>query len=821
MANPQKRQLPVKTESFPPSGVKKQKFDDTASSTFSTENTSTIASISADLNPLDDANVLRFQRRAMCLTIAEKNRLIDSLQHSVDQSSKQRSRAESRLSSMIESFDQLQTDLQILLDRVAPNLHQSNYQAVKQERFGSSSLQSDAILRLLQSDDNDSNMADDSSDHDNEWDSALRSKRSHIQTIFHNVIDVLQKQQAPQPVNFDSLTSSLEKQHREDNRLISSIRTSLAATEQKLVESEQKAQALQDEIKKALRQRDRFELDCSMARKAVEAAESQIGKNGPILSASPNAGTHSSPRSSPDSLVSSSQLDETRVELSDMSAENELLQTQITNLYEEIRQLRAERDEANIALTNVQAPGASDEIVLASHQYRSLVAESTKMKADIESLNAAVDAGTQEVAEQKALNEKDREHFKQQIDRITKAFQEKESSMIQTVAEAREACANAEHERDGAVQSKSISITEAEETQARLRALVEQLQTQLHEAHNSLAAYTSFIDPNQRRFIHSERHWFSLFHHKQQQWRKLEAFLISQLGESQLTKVRQECESLDSILSVDLERAIEGEFVDDSGLSDELDELATSQTELNERLAKALISLAEAEKERQVWREEKLSATTQASIVRTEILALKRNVNFKTEEIEKLREHNLSLSNQVRSQEDASRAKDIALATAHQTIKDLKKSIDELTSKLDKVTLELATAQQQITSYKSKYNAEVHKISALQDKSIKQSNDLHNQISNLNSQLTKAKQQSSGQSSVQSNGGTGDELLVVKRRLKCSVCSKNDKDTVITKCWHLFCHGCVEENLTTRNRKCPGCKTKFDKNDVQRVYGLE
>ncbi len=54
--------------------------------------------------------------------------------------------------------------------------------------------------------------------------------------------------------------------------------------------------------------------------------------------------------------------------------------------------------------------------------------------------------------------------------------------------------------------------------------------------------------------------------------------------------------------------------------------------------------------------------------------------------------------------------------------------------------------------------------------------------------------------------------------LRCSVCRDRFKSVAITRCFHLFCKECIEENLRTRHRKCPACGEKFGQDDVRSVY---
>ncbi|WOL06239.1 hypothetical protein Cni_G14971 [Canna indica] len=54
--------------------------------------------------------------------------------------------------------------------------------------------------------------------------------------------------------------------------------------------------------------------------------------------------------------------------------------------------------------------------------------------------------------------------------------------------------------------------------------------------------------------------------------------------------------------------------------------------------------------------------------------------------------------------------------------------------------------------------------------------------------------------------------------LKCSICLDRQKEVVIAKCYHLFCHQCVQRTINNRQRKCPTCGLSFGPNDVKPIY---
>lgn len=55
-------------------------------------------------------------------------------------------------------------------------------------------------------------------------------------------------------------------------------------------------------------------------------------------------------------------------------------------------------------------------------------------------------------------------------------------------------------------------------------------------------------------------------------------------------------------------------------------------------------------------------------------------------------------------------------------------------------------------------------------------------------------------------------------KLRCPCCNMRDKETVLTKCFHVFCYECLKMRYDTRQRKCPKCNCAFGANDFHRIY---
>lgn len=62
------------------------------------------------------------------------------------------------------------------------------------------------------------------------------------------------------------------------------------------------------------------------------------------------------------------------------------------------------------------------------------------------------------------------------------------------------------------------------------------------------------------------------------------------------------------------------------------------------------------------------------------------------------------------------------------------------------------------------------------------------------------------------------ECTALRKMVNCNVCHTRLKDRIITKCNHIFCSQCIEANLATRHRKCPGCAERFGAGDVKPFF---
>ncbi|KAH9872876.1 hypothetical protein J1614_005270 [Plenodomus biglobosus] len=69
-----------------------------------------------------------------------------------------------------------------------------------------------------------------------------------------------------------------------------------------------------------------------------------------------------------------------------------------------------------------------------------------------------------------------------------------------------------------------------------------------------------------------------------------------------------------------------------------------------------------------------------------------------------------------------------------------------------------------------------------------------------------------------SSGNQSSETAMMEAMIQCQICKTKIKDTLIKTCGHVFCHGCVQDRLNNRARKCPNCGKAFGANDTMKIH---
>lgn len=123
----------------------------------------------------------------------------------------------------------------------------------------------------------------------------------------------------------------------------------------------------------------------------------------------------------------------------------------------------------------------------------------------------------------------------------------------------------------------------------------------------------------------------------------------------------------------------------------------------------------------------------------------------------------------------------------------------------------------EINKMVSKFNQLSEELKTSKQNQLKLNNKLEEKDVEI-MKLTKYKNLANQQNGNGVGSINEEELDGFRSMVKCSVCSKNWKDTAITVCGHVFCNLCTKERLNARLRRCPSCNKGFSSNDLLNIH---
>ncbi|XP_077996281.1 E3 ubiquitin-protein ligase BRE1A-like [Glandiceps talaboti] len=196
-------------------------------------------------------------------------------------------------------------------------------------------------------------------------------------------------------------------------------------------------------------------------------------------------------------------------------------------------------------------------------------------------------------------------------------------------------------------------------------------------------------------------------------------------------------------------------------------------------------------------REEKDVLADQVSTLQTQVEAQNQVVR-KLEEKERILQNNITtMEKELGLRQQALEINKRKAVDASQNATDGKKLVDRFQN-------QVSALQTKITERASEVEQHAHKYRRCQE-----------EIASLRRKLERARRIELA--------GSADEILMeevrtYKAQLTCPCCNVKRKDTVLTKCFHVFCSECIKTRYETRQRKCPECNAGFGANDYHRIY---
>jgi chromosome segregation ATPase len=249
-----------------------------------------------------------------------------------------------------------------------------------------------------------------------------------------------------------------------------------------------------------------------------------------------------------------------------------------------------------------------------------------------------------------------------------------------------------------------------------------------------------------------------------------------------------------------------------SDLSVKYDEVTDQVSKLQEKLGIHEAELNKVVTENNRWNIEKNHWASQKLALENEIQTLK-DSQAAHEASE------LALKKQYEKMKEIAHSKDEKLAELSRESASLKHKLDKppIPGSSSSLVLTNGELSKQVSMLESRVNELIEKNMKLEHEKSQLSQDLNSankKILKRKDEMKLAREKSG--TPIRIFDDSKEEMLV--RYMTCTQCNINLKDTVITKCFHLFCRSCIDVNIKNRNRKCPSCNLTYGESDVHTVY---
>ncbi|CAB3401664.1 unnamed protein product [Caenorhabditis bovis] len=187
--------------------------------------------------------------------------------------------------------------------------------------------------------------------------------------------------------------------------------------------------------------------------------------------------------------------------------------------------------------------------------------------------------------------------------------------------------------------------------------------------------------------------------------------------------------------------------------------------------------------------------------------------------------HNKTMQQQVRVNEFELQTLRLATQKSNEIIDHKTAENAQLTVQLEKnrkTIIELGNARDSFKARLEKAEAQYKTTQELLQKKASQVESCANKLRRVEEELSSLRKKYERLQKSEKYGSTDavlyEELKQIKESQKCPSCKVNPKDTILLKCFHLFCETCIKLRYDTRQRKCPKCNCGFGANDFHRAY---
>ena len=632
---------------------------------------------------------------------------------------------------------------------------------------------------------------------------------------------------------------SVMRKGREQREECVRLRQRQVLEEERRLRAEDERERVETELRKAQRKLDKVEKDReAMMKKHKDDMASMVKREDGGSAVKKEEATSSSSSSSTPlasyediahSAASVEQLEQEKVELTEQLT---VAQTKLTQRTTELTTAKAQLAKQQQELNKLHTDGLSEAAIRETKEYKMAQTELARWRDEREQLRVLVEKYAREMAEREAVWQREREEREREKERMLKGWQEKEERAKASMDETMRDKVRAERERDELMirvrEQGDRGVEARSKDESERRRQLEDMERVIREQEMEIRAMRDRMTASERQ----DSRWILKAHKLQKQLDALTQNNPLSPSSSTTTALSSRCRQLEEQLAAVASdpQLLATLSETNASLMSELDEIAQSHSEVERKLSEYIVALSEKERERSRLNDQRLKFETKETLLRGECNLLKQQVALTADERKKREDERRAWAEWKAEAEEMERRWNELKAAQERRGQELSLALREVRAREKKVTEEkegLLRASEKKSALIDEREAELTELRAKYEKAKLLWNQCESKVNKLEAERKDLKERLTTARQVAAAADEADlspmeiEIRQLKRRLKCSVCNENDKEVVIGKCYHLFCHQCVDNNLKARHRKCPGCGVKFDQSDVHTVYGLQ
>ena len=838
---------------------------------------------SLDDKPHSESNVaiLQHQNRYMLFHIREKDRRLAESEQRERQWEQRLARRDQAVALLLQGWDEMMADVQLVQRRLGGDeAAEDGGMLVSTHRSGKR--KRNAVLRLLVNSadsgggvddvemspqDEQTDDGDEVDDEQSELQRSVHARVAAMHTVVAALVDRIERDRE-QSRRYEAIVKEgvkegdeayvwvekceeLERRLEAANRANSSVmrdgrerreecvrlRQQLVLEEERRLRAEDERERVETELRKAQRKLDKVEKDReTMLMKHKDAMASMVKREdggGGVKKEETASSSSSTTLTAFDALTHSAasveQLEQEKIELTEQLT---AAQSKLTQRTTELTTLKAQLAKQQQELNKLHTEGLSEAAIKETKEYKMAQTEVARWRDERELLRVIVEKYSREMAEREAVWQREREEREKEKERMVKGWQEKDERAKSAMDETMRDKVTAQKERDELLirlreqGDKGVEVRGKDE--AERRRLLEEMERVIRQQEMEIRAMRDRMTSSERQ----DSRWILKAHKLQKQLDSLTQTNPLSPNSSTTTALTSRCRQLEEQLAAVASdpQLLATLSETNASLMSELDEIAQSHSEVERKLNEYVVALSEKERERSRLNDQRLKFETKETLLRGECNLMKQQVALTADERRKREEERRAWAEWKTEAEDLERRWNELKAALERRGQELSLALREVRAREKKLGEEregLLRTNEKKTKLIDEREAELTELKAKYEKAKLLWNQCDAKVSKLEAERKDLKERLATARQVAAAVDEADmspvevEIRQLKRRLKCSVCNENDKEVVIGKCYHLFCHSCVDNNLKARHRKCPGCGVKFDQSDVHTVYGLQ